>query len=101
MPSSTPSTSSVVFTSGEHARHRLEFGGVRFSVDLGHRVAHQDHPIVVFEPAAHGRRDADASGDAGNDAGRHPHIPENSIERCIREAAKTLLGDQMLACLRL
>lgn len=43
---------------GEDAVHRLEFAGVRLPRDF-RPVAHQDHAVIVLDPAAHGAGNAD------------------------------------------
>jgi hypothetical protein len=82
MLSSRRTTSAVVFTSA-NTRDGLEFGGMRIPIDLGHRIAHQDHPIVIFQPTTHSRRDADACGHTGNDACRHAQVSQDGVERSI------------------
>jgi len=46
---------------------------MRGAVDLGHRILDEDHPIIMLDPAADGRRHADARGDASDHAGGHAH----------------------------
>jgi hypothetical protein len=65
-------------------------------------IAYQDHPIIVFDPAAHRRGHANASCHARNDTRLDAQIAQDRIEgRARREAAKAFLDDEMLAFLRL
>src|SRR6185437_15176794 len=89
------------FHFGEDAGHGLELGLMRVAMHLGNRVADKDHAVIVFDAAAHGGRDADAGGDAANDASGNAEIAQDRVERRIREAAKALLHHKMLARQRL
>ena len=64
--------------------------------NLGHGVADKDGAIVVLDPAAHGVGNADACGDACDDAGGHALVAKNRVKLRIREASEPLLSDQML-----
>ena len=44
---------------GKDARHGLEFRVVGVPMNLGHRVADDDHPVVVFDTFANRGGDAD------------------------------------------
>jgi len=70
---------------------------VAVAIDLGHRIADQYHPVIILDAASDGVRYADASRHPGNDASGDSQIAQNSVERCIREAAEALFGDQVLA----
>src|ERR1700733_6837671 len=68
-----------------------------FTAHFGNRVPHQNHTVVVVYATAYCCGYTDASGHAGNDAGRHAHISENRIERGIRKATEALFDDEMFA----
>src|SRR5215831_1626408 len=71
---------------------------MRLTGNFGYGIADQDHPIIVFDPATHCRRYANASCHAGNDTGGHALIAKDRVEGCAwREATKAFLDDQMLA----
>ena len=82
---------------GKEAGHGLELRLMRVAVDLGHRILDQDHTIIMLDPAAYGRRHADARGDAGDHAGGHAHGAEDGVERRVREPTEAFLDDQVLA----
>ena len=77
------------------ALHGLEFRFVRVAMDFGHGVTDDDHPVVVFHTFADRSGHADARGDARKDAGVHPEVPQDRIERRVRKAAKALLDNQV------
>src|SRR6516164_4003538 len=80
---------------GEDAGHGLEFGLVRITAHLGHRIRDQDHAIIVLDPAAHGRRYAHTSGYARYDAGGDTQVAQDRVERRVREPTIAFLDDQM------
>ena len=82
---------------GEEAGHGLELRLMRGTVDLGHRILDQDHPIIMLDSAAYGRRHADARGDTSDHAGGHAHGAQDGVERRVREPPEAFLDDQVLA----
>ena len=75
---------------------------MRFPGNFGYGIARQDHPIIVFDPAANRSGHANASGHTRDDTGVDVQIAEDRIEGgAWRKAAKAFLDDQMLAVSRL
>jgi hypothetical protein len=81
----------------KEAGHGLELRLMRGTVDLGHCILDQDHPIIMLDPAADGRGHADARGDAGDHTGGHAHGAQDRVERRVRESPEAFLDDQVLA----
>src|ERR1041384_3164447 len=76
------------FHISEDAVHRLKFALMRVARNFCYRIADDDPPVIVFDPAADGIGHTDTGGHPHHDTGRNPHIAEHCVEFRIGEAAE-------------